>query len=260
MKQIIQDLKKYDGYVLYASRSQLQAEVAQSKLNWIWWVLEPFCFMLIYSFVFGTLFGGTEQYHGLFIFVGLTIWQFFRAVVSHSVNMVRRKKSIITKVYLPKYLLVLQEVLVDGFKLMINMILTAVMMIYYRVELGWQVIMIIPVALELGLLSFGIGCFMLHIGVFLDDMSNIVDIGMRMLVYFTGVYYSIPNRFGAPWNELLVQWNPVAMLANSARNVLLYNQAPDYRMLFFWGVVSLALAYAGIQLIRKNENTYVKVV
>lgn len=260
MKQIIQDLKKYGGYILYASRSQLQAEVAQSKLNWIWWVLEPFCFMLIYSFVFGTLFGGTEQYHGLFIFVGLTIWQFFRGVVSHSVNIVRRKKSIIAKVYLPKYLLVLQEVFVDGFKLGINMILTVAMMIYYRVELGWQVIMIVPVALELGLLSFGIGCFMLHLGVFLDDMSNIVDIVMRMLVYFTGVYYSIPRRFDTPWNNLLVQWNPVAMLANCARNVLLYNQTPDYRMLFFWGIVSLVLAYAGIQLIRKNENTYVKVV
>ena len=106
MKQIIQDLKKYGGYVLYASRSQLRAEVAQSRLNWIWWILEPFCFMLIYAFVFGTLFGGTEQYHGLFIFVGLSIWQFFRRVVSNSTNIIRRKRSIVSKVYLPKYLLV----------------------------------------------------------------------------------------------------------------------------------------------------------
>ena len=147
MSRIINDLKKYGNYVLYATKSQLKAEVADSKLNWVWWVLEPFCFMLIYSFIYGTIFGGTEKYHGLFIFVGLSIWQFFQKSVKHSVDEIRRKRTIIARVYIPKYLLVVQEILVDGFKLLICMIITVFMMIYYHVRPTIQIIQIIPLLL-----------------------------------------------------------------------------------------------------------------
>ena len=87
-----------------------------------------------------------------------------------------------------------------------------------------------------------------------------MDIVLRMLVYFTGVYYSIPRRFEFPWNTVLVKWNPVAMLVDTCRNILLYNKPADFKMLFFWYIISGVLAYAGIQLIRKSENTYIKVV
>jgi len=140
------------------------------------------------------------------------------------------------------------------------MLITAAMMLYYQVGVNWQFVMIIPIFIELALLAFGIGCFVMHIGVFLDDMTNIIDIVMRMLMYFVGIFYSIPRRFTAPWNVILVKWNPVALLIDSCRNILLYNQQLDYPMLIFWGVISLILAYAGVRIVIKNENTYVKVV
>ena len=52
MNRFINDTKKYWKYTLYAAKSQLKTEVANSYLNWIWWVLEPFCFMLIYFRVY----------------------------------------------------------------------------------------------------------------------------------------------------------------------------------------------------------------
>ena len=55
LKRFINDVKKYWNYTRYAAKSQLKTEVANSYLNWLWWILEPFCFMLIYAFVFGML-------------------------------------------------------------------------------------------------------------------------------------------------------------------------------------------------------------
>ena len=46
------DLKKHNGYALYAAKAELKTEVASSYLNWIWWILEPLCFMMIYAVVF----------------------------------------------------------------------------------------------------------------------------------------------------------------------------------------------------------------
>ena len=57
MSRFFRDLRKYWNYTFYSAKSQLKTEVANSYLNWAWWVIEPFCFMLIYAFIFGLLLG-----------------------------------------------------------------------------------------------------------------------------------------------------------------------------------------------------------
>ena len=56
MNKFFSDLKKYSAYMRRAAQSELNAEVANSYLNWVWWILEPLCFMGIYA-VIGTLAG-----------------------------------------------------------------------------------------------------------------------------------------------------------------------------------------------------------
>ena len=140
------------------------------------------------------------------------------------------------------------------------MIIAALMMLYFRVGVTWEIVMLLPLVVIVAFFTFGVSCFMLHWGVFLNDLSNIMDIVLRMMVYFTGVFFSIPRRFTAPLNSLLVKWNPMALFLDTARNILLYHERPDYCMLVFWGILSLVLAYAGVQLIYKNENSYIKVI
>ena len=67
--RFIQDMKKYLPYSLVAARSQLRSEVANSYLNWIWWILDPICFMRIYTFIFGYVFNSKEAYFPIFIFI-----------------------------------------------------------------------------------------------------------------------------------------------------------------------------------------------
>ena len=66
MKRFASDIKKYWNYMVYEAKSQLKAEVANSYLNWIWWILEPLCLMLIYAFVFGFLFKHKEENYNVF--------------------------------------------------------------------------------------------------------------------------------------------------------------------------------------------------
>ena len=51
MKRFIDDIKKYYKYTVYAAKAELKSEVAGSYLGWMWWFLEPFCFMLVYAFM-----------------------------------------------------------------------------------------------------------------------------------------------------------------------------------------------------------------
>ena len=52
MSRFLKDTKKYYKYAIYSAKSKLQSEVASSYLNWLWWVLDPICFMLSYTLIF----------------------------------------------------------------------------------------------------------------------------------------------------------------------------------------------------------------
>ena len=77
MKRFFNDIKKYYKYTIYATKAELNSEVAGSYLGWLWWFLEPLCFMLVYAFMVVVIFNTSEQYMLAFVFIGNTIWTFF---------------------------------------------------------------------------------------------------------------------------------------------------------------------------------------
>lgn len=260
MKRMIQDIKKYMGFSLVSAQSQLKSEVANSYLNWFWWILEPLCFMLIYAFIFGYVFDAREQYFPLFIFIGITIWDFFNRMMNVSVKLLRNNKAIISKVYLPKYVLLMTKVWVNGFKMMISFLIIVGMMVFYRVPVHLSVLCVPFVLITLVLFSFGVGTILLHFGVFLDDLSNIVSIALRVLFYMTGVFYSVSSRIEAPYGTILARVNPIAFLLETMRDVLLYGKMPEWGILTAWFIAGLVITYIGLTIIYKNENSYVKVL
>lgn len=258
-KRFSKDIKRYWHYSIVSAKSQLKTEVANSYLNWIWWILEPLCFMLIYTFVFGYVFNAREQYFPVYIFIGLTMWNFFNKTVQGSVKIVKANKSIVSKVYFPKYILILTKMWVNGFKMLVSFGLVLGMMIFYRIPVNLNLLYFIPVLLVLILFTFGCSCFFMHFGVYVEDLSNVVNIAMKMLFYITGVFYNLERRipeYGAAFN----QYNPLAFLLTSMRQSLIYKSTPQIPLLCIWFVVSLLLSIAGIRKIYKEENSYVKAI
>lgn len=260
MKRILKDIKKYLNFTFVSAKSQLKSEVANSYLNWIWWILEPLCFMLIYVLIFGVVFNASEENFPVFIFIGITVWDFFSRMLNVSVKLVRNNKAIISKVYLPKYVLLLTKIWVNGFKMLISFGIIAGMMAFFKVAVTWKMVLIVPIIGTLMILSFGVGTVLMHFGVFIDDLSNVINIVLRVLFYLTGIFYNVGERLPAPYGNIMLKANPVAFLLDSARKVLLYGQMPEFNWLIFWFVISLFIAYFGIRIIYKNENSYVKVL
>ena len=264
VKRFIQDVKKYHSYVIYSGKAALRAEVANSYLNWLWWIIEPFAFMLVYTFVFGYLFNASEENFNIFVFIGLSMWDFFSRMLSDSVKIVRGNKSIISKVYLPKYMLIFIRMYVNGFKMMISFLIVVVMILFYRIPLTINVLGFFPVILTHMTFTFANCTFMLHFGVYVDDLGNIIRIVLRLLFYCTGIFYNVETRFGnifgAEVGRMVVQSYPVALTLASMRDCLIYGTAPNYLWLFIWFVVGVIVSAIGIRVIYKNENSYVKVI
>ncbi len=259
LRHFIADLRKYYRYSVLSATAQLKSEVANSYLNWIWWVLDPLCFMLIYSFIFGYVFDAREEYFSCFIFIGLAMWDFFSRNLTNSVKIVKNNKAIVSKVYFPKFILILTKIWVNGFKMIVSFGIVVLMMLFLQVPLSWNILWFLPILAILTIFSFGCSCFLLHFGVYVEDLSNVVTIVLRFLFYLTGIFYNIDTRLPG-FGEALNRYNPVAFLISAMRQSLLYRQAPDLLMMLVWLVISLLLALAGIRKIYKEENSYVKAI
>ncbi len=266
MSRFIKDIKKYSKYMIYSAKSGLKSEVAGSHLGWIWWVLEPFMFMLVYYFIFSVIFGQSADYFPIFVFIGLTIWNFFNKNLLDSVKIVNNNKAIVSKVYVPKFTLILIGMLRQGFKMMISFGIVIGMMIVFQVQVTLYALWFIPIIITLYLLSFGINCIIAHFGVFVEDLRTLLNVLLRIMFYMSGVFYElIPmkggnSRIPEPWATILTKCNPIAFLMTECRNSLIYAQNIDGIVLGIWFVIGFGLSVLGIRTIYKYENSYVKVM
>lgn len=259
-KRFMDDMKKYWKYAIYSSKAQLKSEIANSYLNWLWWILDPLCFMLIYVFMFGYVFKSNEQYFAIFVFVGITMWDFFNKCLVQSVRVIKNNKPIVSKVYIPKFILLFIKMGVNGFKMFISILIIIAMLIVWRVPVTWNILYSIPILITLFVLVFGFSCFLLHYGVFVEDLSNVLNIALRLLFYLTGIFWSIMDRLPAPINAYIGKGNPIAFLLTSMRECVVYGQTPHRKLLLLWFVVGVVISMLGIRKIYKNENSYVKVI
>lgn len=260
MKKFINDLKKYKNYILYAAKSDIKSEIANSYLGWLWILLDPLLFMLIYTFVSVIVFGKSEPYFAAFTCIGLSIWKFFNRGITSSVRLVATNKDIVTKVYVPKFVLLFIDLVSNFVKMIISFSLVAIFMLYYHVNISFYILYIIPIIIVLFLFTFGISLFFMHFGVFVEDLTKVVPLALRLVFYMSGVFFSLKKRVPAPYGKILLTANPIAFLISTSRDVLLYSTAPNLLILGIWLIISLILIFFGIKLVYKYENTYVKVM
>lgn len=256
----IKNIKKYREYIVYAAKSDLNAEVANSYLNRLWWVLEPFCNMLVYVVVFGNVMGNSIERYATFVFSALLMWNYFSHILNYSVKCIRNNRDIVTKIYVPKYILLLTNMVLNFIKLLFSMSVLIIMLIIFKNAISWAVLWIVPAYILMLILSFGIGMILLHFGVFIDDLGYAISILITLLMFLSGIFYDVISTLTIPLNHILIACNPVVTFVDAMRNALLYQKVTDVPLVITWTVLGLYISYLGVHIVNKNENGYVKVI
>lgn len=254
------DIRNYGNYIIYAAKTDLKAEVANSYLNRLWWLLEPLFNMLVYVIVFGGMMGKSIDNYATFVFSALLMWNFFSKTINYSVKLVRNNKDIVTKVYVPKFVLLISNMFLNMFKLLFSLIVLVAMLFIFQVQIGLEIFMVLPAYLVLILVAFGVGMIFLHYGVYVDDLSYAVGILLNMLMFLSGIFYDAMASLQEPLNTIILCLNPVAMTVDAMRSALLYREMVNIPLLVIWFVIAVQLCCIGVHIVYKNENAYVKVV
>ena len=260
MKRFFNDLKKYWKYIVYRTKADLKAEVTGSYLSWLWLIIEPICFMLIYTFISVIVFHSKIQYFTAFVFIGLTIWEFFQKTLTSSVGIVKNNRDVVTKVYIPKWVLLMCRASVNMVKFFISFALVLITMIMYHIPITFNVLYFIPLVFILFIFTFGISCIFLHFGVFIEDLQNLTTIGLRMLFYMSGVFFALSTKTSGSLTSILSKINPLAVFITESRNALIYCSSINILLVLIWTIISIILCCIGVKTIYKYENTYAKVM
>ncbi len=144
--------------------------------------------------------------------------------------------------------------------MMIAFSLVVIMMIGYQVPVDWKALLMLPLFLVLIVVTFAFSSVLLHFGVYVEDLANVVTVVLKLLFYLTGIFYSIRNRVPYPYSSLLLKCNPMALLVDSMRRVLIYQEMPEWGAVLAWLLIGMVMSVVGVRNIYRHENSYVKVM
>lgn len=228
----------------------------------LWWVVaQPALLLTVYTFVFGVVFEvrwpqlADRQGLGDFaavLFCGLIVLNLFNECVGRAPGLVLGATGYVKKVVFPLHLLPL---VVLGSALFHAGVSLGVLLLV-RIGLGHApplTVLLVPlVLLPLGMLTLGLSWFLASLGVFLRDVSQVVQLGLQALIFLTPVFYpleALPPRFQA-----LIRLNPLTPIVEALRAVMLWGRLPDWgqQALLFAGTAAvLMLGFACFQATRR---------
>lgn len=261
MKEFFSNCKKYWNFCCYSARCQLNVEIVGMRLGWLWWLLEPALNMAIYTYVFTVVFGRKMDYLMAFIACGVMMWGFFQRTVLGSVGLVKRYTGLLNRVYMPKYILIISNIMLNAIKMFIAFLIVVYFIVfYYKIPLSFSMLQLIPVVAVLMVYTFAISIWMMHLGVYLPDLRKVCGVVLQVCFYASGVFYSIGDRLEGVMATIMLDMNPVAWLMQEARNVLIYGLNCSVEGLCRWLIVGVVVAFAGIKTVTHCEKNYLKVI
>lgn len=258
MGYFTRNIIKYREYIWYSAKAQLKSELSSSMIGWIWWILEPTLYMVIYFYVFTVVFKRQTEYVVAVINIGLLYWRFFNNCLLTCTKLIKKNRTIISKVYLPKFVFVCSVMLVNLFKMVCAFVPVIILLIWYRIPFSWQMFQIIPLTLAYYVIVFSACCWFMHIGVYFPDVERVLPIALRMLFYLSGVFYPIDAKLDNKAAEYMLKFNPVATVITSVRDSMLFSRPVHANELIIQTSLFIILGIIGIITIKNYESKYIK--
>lgn len=253
-------LKRKD-LLIYLVKSSLKAEHRNSYLGYFWWLLDPLLNVLVYYFLVVVIIGrtfGLENY-ALFLVIGMVSWRWISSTVGSSSKSILRYSSIINQVYLPKSLFPLSFTMSQLFNFAFGLIVIAIFLAVFGVMPGWQIIYMPLIILVQLVFLLTVGLVLAYITVFIRDIDNVLTYVTRIFFYASPIIW--PGGRLAELGEgysWIVDYNPIAIIVESYRDVLMRGQNPDFIGLLAIFVISVIGGGFMLYYYSRNEHKIIK--
>lgn len=224
----LKELFKYRELLWVLTVRELKVRYKQTFLGIAWAIVQPLSLMLIFTLVFSyfTSINSEGIPYPVFSYVALLPWTFFQTAVQFGSMSVVNNSGLVTKIWFPREILPLSNVLAALIDFSVAGLLLVGLLLYYRLplsaQLGW-ILLLIPLQF---VITAGLALLTAALVVLFRDLKFVIPLALQILFYATPVIYSIniiPDKFFK-----LILSNPLTGLIDSYRQIILFNQPPNF--------------------------------
>lgn len=239
---------------------EIKQRYKQSIIGYGWVILNPFFQMLVMTFVFSHLVGTTNigVPYAVFIYVGLLPWTLFSSALTSAVNALVGNAGLLTKVYFPREIFVISTILAKLVDFALASTVFVALMLWFRQPIHLSLLWV-PLILTIEIIfMYGISLFAACANLFYRDIQYVMNLVIMLWFYLTPVIY--PVETFPPQYQWVFKLNPMAVIINADREVILNGGLPNLASLSLALVVSVLLTGVGYWLFKKLEGTFADVV
>ena len=256
----LKELYRYRDLLFSLAIRDIKVRYRQTILGVAWAILQPLAFMLIFTLVFARF--GKMSSEGspypIFSYTGLVPWTFLATGLSLAVNSIAANINMVKRIYFPREVFPIGVILGCLVDFVIAFSLIGAMMIVYRVPAHPQLIWL-PwlVAIEV-LFLISVSLIVSALNVFYRDVKYIVPLAVQLGMFVTPVIYSasmVPAHLRR-WYML----NPMAVVIDGIRGIILHGQAPALHSLVLATVVAVALTIAAYAYFKRVEVKFADLI
>ncbi len=223
-----------------------------------WYVLQPLAMMVVFTLFFGSVF---KRYIGdlpypLFAYGGLLLWQLFSRSLSLAAGSLVVYDYMLNKIYFPRIIVPASIVIGAVFDFLVTAVLLGLMLAYYRISIGFSVLLIIPVLLITQMFSMGCGCFLAALDARHRDVRHAIPLLMQVWMFCTPVMY--PASYVPEQWRMLYSLNPMVGLTEAFRWAIYRSgDLPALSSMGMAAVIGTLVFVGGVVFFQKVQGTLV---
>ena len=248
---------RYIEIITHQIRVALRQDMQRFFLGIAWWFIEPVLYILVFYLLFkaGLRFGsGIDRM--IHIIVAISTFRLFTAGFPQASKSLISGRGLMNQVALPKWIFPVQVLALNFIKFLILLLVLFIYLWLSGVTFTVHSTAFIFILLIYLLLTLGVSLIAASLVPFLPDLQMLIANLVTALFFLSGVFYDIRD-FSVEVQQIFYL-NPLAVIIQSVRDVLLLNSWPMWNRLFVIGFYSVVFIFIGSKLLAKFSHTYPK--
>jgi lipopolysaccharide transport system permease protein len=254
-----------DLLILFVKRDFI-AQYKQTILGPLWHLIQPIFTTVMFLLVFGKIANiPTDSVNPvLFYMAGITIWNYFASCLNSTSNTFVANAGIFGKVYFPRLVIPLSNVLSNMVKFGIQFLLLLAMMVFYSfkgtpIHFGITWLWIPVLMLMMAALGLGLGIIISSLTTKYRDLNVLIGFAVQLLMYATPIVYPLSflkDKFYGKW----IAWNPLTPIVESWRYALFGKGSFEVGTLLYSAGVIMVILFLGLLIFSKVERNFMDTV
>jgi len=255
MTKRLREIVEYRELLRNMIVTELKLRYRDSVLGFLWSVLNPLFFLLILAVVFSRIMRIQIPNYAIFLLSGLTSWQMMQQTVVIATASIVANQGIFKKIYVPKIIFPLANVLA---RYVDHLILTVVLfgfMLGFRMPFRWPLLLAPALIVLHFLFSLGLSLITSVIYIKIKDIQHILGIAFQALFYITPILYS-PEDLPPSFRPLFT-FNPFYYFVQCFRFPIYYASLPPRNDFLILCALTAVVLAAGLALFYKKEKSFI---